>query len=184
MEHFQLRYYAGLLTAAQYYGAAHQRPQTFQVVLARNRRPIACGTVRVEFIARKHIGDVPVRSFNTPRGTVLVSSPESTALDLVGYAHHAGGLDHVATVLSELAGQINPQQLVAAAGTAPLPWSQRLGYLLELVGAGDKAVLLKSFVQDNVRNAAVLLASGPRQRDGTRSADWKLHVNTEVEVEI
>src|SRR5690606_11367628 len=30
MERLGLRYYAGLLTAAQYHGAAHQRPQEFQ----------------------------------------------------------------------------------------------------------------------------------------------------------
>jgi hypothetical protein len=57
-------------------------PQEFQVFLAKNRRPIQCGMVRVAFIARKNIKDVPVQSFNTPRGTVLVSSPEATALDL------------------------------------------------------------------------------------------------------
>src|SRR3990170_5564094 len=31
MKRLGLRYYAGLLTAAQYHGAAHQRPQEFQV---------------------------------------------------------------------------------------------------------------------------------------------------------
>ena len=40
-------YYVGLLSAAQYYGAAHHRPQEFQVCLEKNRRPIACGGVRV-----------------------------------------------------------------------------------------------------------------------------------------
>ena len=33
-------YYASLLTAAQYHGEAHHRPQEFQVMLAKNRRPI------------------------------------------------------------------------------------------------------------------------------------------------
>ena len=85
-------HYAGLLSAAQYHGAAHQRPQEFQVFLAKNRRPIACGVVQVAFMARKRLADVPVQTFNTPRGTLLVSSPGATALDLVGYAAHAGGL--------------------------------------------------------------------------------------------
>jgi predicted transcriptional regulator of viral defense system len=83
MKHLDLPYYAGLLSAAQYHGAAHQRPQEFQVVLAKNRRSIQCGMVRVAFIARKNIKDVPGQSFNTPRGAVLVSSPEATALDVV-----------------------------------------------------------------------------------------------------
>jgi len=41
----------------------------------------------------------------------------------------------VATVLSELAERLDPKKLVKAAETAPLPWAQRLGYLLERVGA-------------------------------------------------
>ena len=31
-----------------------------------------------------------VQSFNTPRGTILVSSVEATAVDLVGYEQRAG----------------------------------------------------------------------------------------------
>src|SRR5690349_17396942 len=50
-------YYAGLLSAAQYHGAAHHRPQEFQVVLAKARRPIHCGQVRVVFIVRKRLKD-------------------------------------------------------------------------------------------------------------------------------
>lgn len=44
-----------------------------------------------------------------------VSTPEATALDLIGYQYHAGGLDQVATVLSELAERIDPEKLAAAA---------------------------------------------------------------------
>ena len=40
MRHLNIAYYAGLLSAAQYHGAAHYRPQEFQVFLAKNRRPI------------------------------------------------------------------------------------------------------------------------------------------------
>src|SRR5262245_16439785 len=40
MQRQKLPYYAGLLTAAQYHGAAHQRPQEFQVVIEGSRRPI------------------------------------------------------------------------------------------------------------------------------------------------
>jgi predicted transcriptional regulator of viral defense system len=182
MERLGLRYYSALLSAAEYYGAAHHRPQEFQVALAVNRRPIACGAVRVSFVARKHIADVPVRSFNTPRGPILVSTPEATAVDLVGYAHHAGGLDQVATVLSELAEQIDPHKLVAAVQTAPLPWAQRLGYLLDLVEASDKAAPLKAYVQKKVPDFTALLPA-KLHTAADRSAEWKLYINAAVEVE-
>lgn len=182
MERSGLRYYSGLLSAAQFHGAAHHRPQEFQVVLGKPRRPIECGAVRVAFIARKRIADVSVQSFNTPRGTILVSSPEATAVDLVGYEHHAGGLDQVATVLTELAEKIDPQRLLTAAQTAPVPWAQRLGYLLELVGAGEKTAPLKAYVGEKARDATPLLPAAPHE-DATRSPDWKLYVNATVEAE-
>jgi predicted transcriptional regulator of viral defense system len=111
MAHLKLPYYAGLLSAAQYYGAAHHRPQEFQVFLEKNRRPLKCGAVRVVFIARKQLKDVPVRQFNPPRGMINVSTPEATAIDLAGYPDHTGGLDQSATVLSELAENIDPDLL-------------------------------------------------------------------------
>jgi predicted transcriptional regulator of viral defense system len=182
MKRLNLPYYAGLLSAAQYHGAAHQRPQEFQVFLAKNRRPIQCGMVRVGFIARKHIKDVPVQSFNTPRDTVLVSSPEATALDLVGYAGHAGGLNQVATVLSELAEKIEPEKLAAAARTAPVPWAQRLGYLLEHLGFAAKTPALKQYVREHAKQSTVLLSKAPEQRSH-RNKGWKLRVNAKVEAE-
>ena len=176
-------YYAGLLSAAQYHGAAHHRPQEFQVFLAKNRRPIQCGKVRVAFMARKRITDVPVQSFNTPRGTILVSTPEATAIDLVGYQHHAGragsGGDDPCRSLSRKSIR---GKLAAAAATAPIPWAQRLGYLLEHIDAGKKASALKAYVQEHARLAAVLSPTAPRA-DSRRDDDWNLYVNADVEAE-
>src|SRR5690606_2408354 len=174
-----LPYYAGLLSAAQYYGAAHHRPQAFQVFLRGNRRPLACGKVRVDFIARKRIHDVPVRKFNTPRGEIRVSSPEATAIDLAGYPRHAGGLDQVATVLAELAETMDGALLPEAAATAPLPWAQRLGYLLDLVEAGFVTGPLKDYVQERARLYTPLVP-GQVSTKAERNPDWRVIVNAAV----
>jgi predicted transcriptional regulator of viral defense system len=183
MQRLGLVYYAGLLSAAQYHGAAHHRPQEFQVMVAKSRRPIACGAVRVTFFVRKNVADVPVQNFNTPRGTVIVSTPEATAVDLVGYHDRVGGLDQVATILGELAESIDPDKLVAAAQTAPVPWAQRLGYILERVEASDRAQALKSYVRKHARQAAVLLPAAP-YTGAVRDEGWKLDVNAEVEADL
>jgi predicted transcriptional regulator of viral defense system len=183
MKSLGLRYYAGLLSAAQFHGAAHHRPQEFQVFLAKNRRPIHCGRVRVVFMARKRVADVPVQSFNTLRGTVLVSTPEATAIDLVGYERHAGGLDHVATVVAELAEKIDPEKLAAVAETAPIAWAQRLGYLLELVGEGQKAAGLKGYIKQHARLAALLVPAALRDQS-RRVGDWNLYINADVEPDL
>lgn len=183
MQRLGLTYYAGLLSAAQYHGAAHHRPQEFQVMLAKSRRAITSGAVRVTFIVRKDIAAIPVQSFNTPRGTVRVSTPEATAVDLVGYPGHIGGLDQAATILSELAENLDPEKLVTAAQTAPVPWAQRLGYLLVKAGAGERAEALKSYVKEHARQTAVLLPTASSE-NAPRDVDWKLIVNADVEPEL
>ena len=183
MDRLGLRYYAGLLTAAQYHGAAHQRPQEFQVCLELARRPLACSHVRVAFVVRKRLRDVPVQRINTLRGTLIISTPEATALDLVGYPHRTGGLNQVATVLGELAEQLDARKLVAVADTAPPAWSQRLGYLLERVGAPDKVTPLKTWAQEHARQPAVLLA-GTQSASGDRDKGWKIVVNATVEPDL
>jgi predicted transcriptional regulator of viral defense system len=175
-------YYAGLLSAAQYHGAAHHRPQQFQVMLSKNRRPIHCGKVEVSFTARKRLGEIPLQSFNTPRGTIEVSTPEATAIDLVGYQQHIGGLDSVATVLSELAEKIDPEKLAAVAATAPLPWAQRLGYLLERVGAAAATPPLERYVRQHARQSAPL-ARTAKFSHSQRDERWKLYINAEIEDE-
>lgn len=175
----QLSYYVGLLSAAQYYGAAHHRPQEFQVLLEKSRRLIRCGRVRVRYVARKRLKEVATRNFNTPRGEIRVSTPEATAVDLAGYPQHAGGLDNVATVLAELADSINPQLLPLAAATAPLPWAQRLGYVLEFVGAGSIAEPLKSYVNNNVGEHTPLVP-GSYLPSADRSPAWKIIINSKL----
>src|SRR5690348_2374661 len=55
MKYLDLPYYVGFLSAAQYYGAAHQKPQRFQVVTSKNRPVIHCGRIYIEFIANKNV---------------------------------------------------------------------------------------------------------------------------------
>ncbi len=182
MQRLGVSYYTGLLSAAQFHGAAHHRPQEFQVMLGKPRRPILCGQVRVAFIVNRRVSQTPVQSFNTPRGAILVSTPEATAIDLVGYPEHAGGLDQVATVLAELAEKIDPGKLAAAAAAVPLPWAQRLGYLLELTEAPEKAQALRDYVRREAKEATLLLPSA--SAGGERRKDWKLIVNADIEPEL
>jgi predicted transcriptional regulator of viral defense system len=181
MSHLGLAYYAGLLSAAQIHGAAHQRPQAFQVMVERNRAPIACGDTRVIFVARRATARIPIVQVKTPRGFLRVSSPEATALDLVGYARRAGGLDAVATVLAELAEQLDAEKLVEVARTAPVPWSQRLGHLLDAVGGAAKTEPLAAWVRRDAREYVPLAPSW--RRGGVRSKRWRLLVNAKLELD-
>ncbi len=183
MELRGIPYYVGLLSAAEHHGATHQRPQELQVVLKKNRPKIVCGGVRVVFVARRNFNAVPTETYNNPYSTTLVSTVEATAIDLVGYVNRSGGLDNVVTVLTELSELIVPRKLVAASKSAPILWSQRLGYLLEQVGAGDKARLLKKHVRRHARNLTKLMPSNDVE-GAHQSDDWKLWVNARMEAEV
>lgn len=181
MSHLGEPYYAALLSAAELHGAAHQRPQAFQVMLRANRRAIECGAVRVQFLARKDAEQTAVVEKNTPRGVLRVASPEATALELVGYADQCGGLEHVALVLDELAEALDAQQLLGAAQHSPIVWAQRLGYLLERTAHADLAAVLAPLVKERAHSAR-LERSVPGTR-AERSSRWKLAANVELEVE-
>lgn len=183
MDHLREPYYVALLSAAEFHGAAHHRPQIFQVMVRKNRRPIRCGEVHVEFVARKDLERMPTITRNTPRGTVRISSPEATALELVGYADRCGGLDNVASVLGDLVDAIDATKLADVARLCPVVWAQRLGYLLDLTGHANVANALAGHVQAHVRLAAPLIRRRPRAH-ARRDDRWKLAVNASVEPDL
>jgi predicted transcriptional regulator of viral defense system len=183
MDYLETVYYVGLLSAAEYHGAAHHRPQVFQVVTVQSRRPIRCGKVGVEFVFRKNAGMIPTQSKNTPAGTVKIATPEATALDLIGYAGHCGGLDNVTTVLAELHEKLDASRLVEAAGFSSMAWAQRLGYLMDMVGGKEKATGLASYIKDKAPVRAPLVPA--RSVKGAKmDSRWRLFVNAKVEADL
>jgi predicted transcriptional regulator of viral defense system len=173
-------YYVGLLSAAARHGAANQRPQGLQVMVPKNRPRVECGQARIVFVARGDLERMSVTTFNTARGTVRFATPEVTALELVGYPRQAGGLSNVATVLSELGESIDRDELAATAALCPVGWSQRLGYLLELVEHQRLADALESFVAKNASSYAPLRRAAA-VAGAERVPKWKLLVNADAE---
>lgn len=183
MDRLEVPYYAGLLTAARYHGAAHQQPQVFQVVVPKNRPAIRCGLVEVGFVARRNAAEMPRERVHTPRGFLLVSSPEVTAFDLVGYPERCGGLDNVATVLAELGEKLDPGRLTAIGELSPVPWSQRLGFILDHVQHSSRGESLAAFVADRAAKATPLVP-GADLASARRNARWKLLANTDLEPDL
>jgi predicted transcriptional regulator of viral defense system len=183
MKHLGEPYYVALLSAAELHGAAHQRPQALQVMVKANRRAIASGEVRVQFVARKDMEGTAVVERKTPRGLLRVASPEATALELVGYADQSGGLDNVASVLAELAPTVDPDRLVAECERSPIAWVQRLGYLLDLTEHHDLADKLAPSVVARAKDVAPLVRA--KSRSGApRDERWRLAVNATVEPDL
>ena len=125
-------YYVGLLNAAELHGASHQAVMEFQVVSNKRLPKIRAGRNLIVFCLRKEMEAVTagIEDRKTDTGTTKISSAALTALDLPRYPQASGGIDHVATVLSDLGGSIDPEQLAAFSPLVERPVVQRLGHLL------------------------------------------------------
>jgi len=177
-------YYVSLLSAAQFHGASHQKPQQCQVITNKTRAEIKCGMAHIIFVARHNVQNFPTQSFNTPYGVVIVAAPETTAMDIVTYPHHCGGIDNVATILAELAEKIKSKQLLALTGIVnELTWAQRLGYLFELIGKNKLAQSLEKHLGAN-RPQPCALQVGVSTKGMPYNEKWSVFVNVDVEIEI
>ena len=136
MRHGGQAYYVGLLKAAELHGATHQAVMEFQVISAKRLPKIRAGRNLIVFYFRKDMEAVTagIEGRKTDTGTMKISSPALTALDLLRYRQASGGIDNVATVLSDLGQKIDPDQLVALSALVERPVVQRLGHLLDHIG--------------------------------------------------
>ena len=139
-----------------------------------NRRPISCGAVGVSFIARKLLAEVLVQSFNTPRGTIRVSSVEATR-SIWSATRNAseGWIRRRPSLPNSPSASI---RICLPRRRGPL---QRLGYLLELVDAADKALPLMC---GGAHATPRCSSAGPDDK-APRNDDWRLRINAAIEVE-
>jgi hypothetical protein len=113
-----------------------------------------------------------------------VSTPESTALDLVCYARQIGGLDRTFTVLQELGEGINAGKLAeAAAAGGKLAYAQRLGWLLEKAGFEQVANKMAEWVSKK-RPLPAKLEPSLHIRGAHKDERWQLLINTTVEGDL
>ena len=126
-------YYVGLLKAAELHGATHQAVMEFQVVTAKRLPRIRAGRSLIVFYFRRDMEAVSggIEERKTDTGTMKMSSAALTALDLLRYPQASGGMDNIATVLSDLRQKIDPEQLAALSAVVERPVVQRLGHLLD-----------------------------------------------------
>ena len=184
MKHLGHPYYVGFLSAAEVHDAAHQRPQVFQVVTTGRLAGRTFGRVRLAFITSASTSNRPVITPNTPTGTIRVSTPEVTVLDLIGDPTHGGGLSNVATVIGDLLedDKLDIDQLARVANDYPVSVVQRTGWMIEHAATEvGRNVDLEPLVDIAHRRNERTLLSPSGQRRGKTDPRWRVVVNTEVE---
>lgn len=185
MQYLRQPYYVALLSSAKYYAATHQKPQVFQVMVEKTMRTIQCGNVCIQFVKATEIQRVPINRFNTPAGYIIVESPEALMIDLLRHPKQSGGINNVATVLSELEESIDEKKLIASIERMQVEQVilQRLGYLLELIGANHLANVIEEILAPENLRARPLLCSNDIRRY-KRNKRWKLNINYNVEPDL
>lgn len=113
-----------------------------------------------------------------------ISSPELTIFDLVMFQDRIGGLNRVATIISELADSLNPDKMVEVIrDRIPISVIQRSGYILDRVlNRKDLSDVLLKVIKD--KNAFRV----PLKSNGSRSGypvdeTWQIVRNIEIEAE-
>ena len=187
MQYLQRKYYVSLLSAAERHGAAHQAPMGFQVMV---EPPVLRDKERegyaIRYAERREIPMTYVQRLEVPAGWLNISGPELTAVDLVAYQEHIGGLTRAATVLEELSLKLDFTKLDADfLMVASAPVFQRLGYLLDRVLEEESIAdgLLALMKSGGMKMKAVPLRLGAPADDAEVDRKWKVVVNQEIEID-
>ncbi|MCY4301347.1 MAG: hypothetical protein OXC68_06380 [Aestuariivita sp.] len=141
MRHEDAPYYVALLKAAAMHGATHQAVMEFQVITDKRIPKIRAGRNNIHFYYRKDMSAISqgLEKRKTDTGSMHISTPALTALDLLRYPQASAGIDHIATILFDLGHEINPKSLAMLSTRFERPVVQRLGYLLDYLGHGSYA---------------------------------------------
>ena len=176
-------YYVGILSAAELHGAAHQAPQELQVITTEPMPTIKAGRSRIHFFTKAEFSKVPTQPIKTPSGYIQVSTPEVTAFDLLRYSTPAGGLNNIATVLTELSEKIDSKKLAKAASSFENCYIQRLGFLLDQL---DQKKLTQNLIPylENTRWDYVRLRAASKSKASIKNKKWKVIVNEKVESDL
>lgn len=191
MHYLEAQYYVALLSAGLFHGATHQKSARFQVISdKRIKHPSTFGTVQIDYIYKKSVYGLPSQNFTVSTGYLKVATPELVALDLLCYPNHSGGLNHIATVFSELASAIDPTKLIKLAIDTRSEYQlQRIGYILDHIDFLDEKPIaeiidiLANYVK-NENPKYLPLASEISKTGHTKCKKWKIIENTEIESDL
>ncbi|MHB0790168.1 type IV toxin-antitoxin system AbiEi family antitoxin domain-containing protein [Bradyrhizobium sp. 5.13L] len=191
MRHEHRSYYVGLLKAAELHGATHHAVMEFQVITDKQLPRIRAGRSWISFHFRKDLNEVSdgIVERKTDTGTMKLSSPELTALDLLRYIHVAGGVDAAATVLADLGGKLNGAKLATMSAHFDRACGQRLGYLLDRLGHGERAEALHEHL--SAAEALPWVALEPPKRKESvspslpveRNERWRVSIQRHPEID-
>jgi predicted transcriptional regulator of viral defense system len=175
-------YYVGLLSAAALYGAAHQQPTGYTVII-QSPAPRSVEKLKIVFFSKQELLQDGIVQRKTPAGYINVSSPELTAFDFFDYIHKFG-INQITTILQELSEEMRPSLLSKIAKQYPNTAAiQRLGYVLDTAVSSEKlSIALWQVLQK--RDFFPVPLSPQKAKKGETDSKWKIIQNMEIESDL
>lgn len=150
MKYRQCNYYVALLSAADYWGTAHQKPMVLQIMVKNRLSLKRAKHLKIQHHLQKRYPKMGITTGKTTTGYFNISSPELTALDTLSYESACGGFDNISLVIKELITQMKPDDLLfSCKGYGMRTSVQKLEFILEYFGADKKLLApLKQWVKE------------------------------------
>lgn len=171
-------YYLALQSAASSFGSNPQALQVTQVMTDRACRPMQVGRIQVQFFVKRGIARTPAQELERAVAPIRVSTPEATAFDLIRYATRIGGIERAAETIRPLLPLLRPRELKQVLDReGEPPAAQRLGFVLEAVGARRLARIVHDWLPAKLAVIPLSRMTGERQR-APLAARWQVLNNS------
>lgn len=184
--HLNRKYYLGFYSAAKMHGASHQQSQKDYIMIEKpSLIDISKKSTGIRFLTTANwpISNIIIKKSDA--GIFKISSPALTAVDLIHNQTRLGGLNRMLAVIEEIEEKMNEQDLANLLAWYPnMSAIQRLGYILEIIGANEKYLGIVIEHLRHKRYYPVLLSPGGNRKPGAVENRWKVDVNIKIESDL
>lgn len=151
-------YYLALQTAAATHGSSPQAIQETQVMTDSPMRNIIFSKLRLNFFTKINLSKARIQQILYAPAPIMVSTPETTALDLVRYAGSIGGIERAAETIQPMLSKMQTKKLREILDAEnELASAQRLGYICHHAGAKKLANVIADWLPSYKKNVPLAL---------------------------
>jgi hypothetical protein len=151
-------YYVALQSAAAIHGSSPQAIQETQVMTDQPTRNMMFSRIRLHFFSKTHISKSLTQPVSNAVAPLKVSTPETTALDLVRYAGSLGGIERAAETVQPMLPLMRVSELrKTLEAESELASAQRLGFIFQHAGATKIAKAVADCLPKTKKNVPLAL---------------------------
>ena len=171
-------YYLALQSAAAAHGSSQQAIQETQIITPKPQRDVLVGRIRVRFFMKASARNSIVQTLSGAYAPVAISTAETTAFDLIRYAHNLGGIERMAETIAPMLQSMKPRALrLVLDAENEIPTTQRLGYVLEALGAQNMAKVSREWLPARL-NLVPLSVHAASVKGAVVNEKWNVINNT------